>query len=354
MKNLAKTLFLGIVFSLLILETACAKPQLKVRIIKNVQNTDLNQTWNFTDGKSFFAMDKDTLQVLVHLEFDTFVSSPQIYKDKLYLGDQGKVPGDFGKGLFVLNKKFKLEKTIPTLRNIRKIGLFNDILVTDSLCIYRDGKSGFSLTDGEQNNKIYTSTSEPGIICNEGDNWSYGKRLILGYNEKTENPRIISYSLDKTNENIKIKKEELFNEELQKLKGTANIIVNENLVIINLRNANKIVIFDLDKNQKVNEIDLSKFIKVPGFDASDSEDWILNRKPYFANGCYYLLICNFNQQKENRINKILKYDIAKDETSFMDIECNARTIRDYMIHKDKVYIRSGTQIDVLDTSFFML
>ncbi len=354
MKNLAKTLFLSIVFPLLILETACAKPQLKVRIIKNVQNTDLNQTWNFTDGKSFFAMDKDTLQVLVQLEFDTFVSSPQIYKDKLYLGDQGKVPGDFGKGLFVLNKKFKLEKTIPTLRNIRKVGRFNDILVTDSLCMYRDGKSGFSLTDGEQNNKIYTTTLEPGIICNEGDNWSYGKNLILGYNDKSENPKIIRYSIDNKNENIKVKKEELFNEDLKTLKGTANIIVNENLVLMNLKNANKIIIFDLDKNQKVKEIDLFKFIKAADFDASDSEDWILNRKPYFANGCYYLLVCNFNQQKENRFNKILKYDLAKDETYFMDIDCNARTIREYMIHKDKVYIRSGTQIDVLDTSFFML
>ena len=336
-----KKLFLAGIMILSFVSISCAKPKIKAKVIKNDLTVDLNDCWLFSSGKSFFALNKANLSECVHVEFDTFVSNPFVYNNKIYFGDQGKVPGDFGHGIYVFDRKFKLLKNIPSLPNVRNLVQVDKFLIADTLCFFKNGESGFTVIDLETDQKVYVSSKEPNIINNQGNIWSYNNQLILGFNQKSLDSKIFSYSFEVQGENLKLKRKQINDKNYPSF----NSVIAENLLFLNLKNENEIVVFDLDKNQEAACIDFRKYLP-------KSVETITNRKPYFFNDCYYLLVYEADQTKNNAFNAILKYDLQKEKVYIQKINCNARALNEIkMCDEEYIYLRQGFEIEKVKVAF---
>lgn len=336
MKKLMKFLII-LILSLLL--TSCAffsDPNFRVKVLENSGESWDNLAF-FVYVGNIYGYDRDTMELKVYLEINHFVSEPLIVNNMMFLGDQG-AGSTWGGHVFVIDKDYRLKKSIECLDLIDDFHLYKNTLVADSSRFYGGG-CGISFIDIDSLTlrKDYIKLS--GMPFNVSTNCGYDNKIYIAsaYDPYSKPVNITIFdedTLDVIETTDRYQKDYIPPE-------MSEILIYENQLWVFSIKENKINVFNLDNDEQLALIDVHSSMNL------DDENEYRFVRPFVKDGKVYSSILRMWSAD------IYSYMLCFNADSFeleniMELPVNGNTIEGEFLtfdsHPDYIFFNDGLDI----------
>ncbi|MCK4260130.1 MAG: hypothetical protein KAX49_14215 [Halanaerobiales bacterium] len=228
-------------------------------IIKN-NDADLSEILFFDIGKKIIGIDSDSYEIKLDFEFDTYVVYGDIADDeRIFVVDDGKRVGVWGKQFFVLDKKGEIEEKIKIFPNSRVFKIIGDKIFISNSAYTEDGYTGLQILDLNTYELLYQS-KKIGEIINKKNIQRHNSSVIIGV------PPFVP--LNRKSYIMKFDLETLQRESIYKFTERHpferyDILSYKDYLVVTFNNSREVLVFDLKNNQVVKTILIDELIDIP-------------------------------------------------------------------------------------------